>query len=37
MDSVILEENVPGSQIYDFCPSDAIFVDNKLTRNLDAP
>lgn len=37
IDSVILEENVPGSQMNDIFPSHLIFVDNKFTRNFDEP
>jgi hypothetical protein len=37
IDSVILEENVPGSQMNDIFPSYLIFVDNKFTRNFDEP
>ena len=37
IDSVILEENVPGSQMNEIFPSDANFVDNKFTRNFDEP
>lgn len=37
IDRVILEENVPGSQMYDIFPSDVIFDDNIFTRNFDEP